>query len=168
MNKAEARKKEEDLKLGVQAFVDKHASSELVTWAILGGKEFMPQEPITSLDFVSVSDKGIPKQSVANLAGIMDVPMKDIASLLNLSYKTLGRKKNSDALDSLSSSLSIEIANTIAKGLSVFEDADKLNRWLQKENRSLNGKKPFELLRTPTGIKLVNRLLGRIEEGVYT
>ncbi|MEJ7683748.1 MAG: MbcA/ParS/Xre antitoxin family protein [Segetibacter sp.] len=71
-------------------------------------------------------------------------------------------------MDSLTSSLSIEIANTIAKGLSVFEDNNKLNRWLHKENRALQGKKPFDLLKTPTGIKMVNRLLSRIEEGVYT
>jgi putative toxin-antitoxin system antitoxin component (TIGR02293 family) len=94
--------------------------------------------------------------------------MKDMAMLLNVSYKTLGRKKKTDILDSLSSSLSIELAGTVAKGLTVFEDMDKFSRWLQKENRALQGKKPFELLSTPTGIKMVNKLLGRIEEGVYT
>ena len=94
--------------------------------------------------------------------------MKDMATLLNISYKTLGRKKGTDVLDSLASSLSIEIANTFTKGLSVFEDPDKFNHWLQKGNRALNGKKPFELLNTPTGIKLVNQVLGRIKEGVYT
>jgi uncharacterized protein (DUF2384 family) len=52
--------------------------------------------------------------------------------------------------------------------LSVFEDAQKLKRWLHKENKALNGQKPFDLLNTPTGIKLVNQILGRIEDGVYS
>lgn len=117
---------------------------------------------------MAVGIKGIPKLSVTNLALILDVPMKNMATLLNISYKTLGRKKDTDILDSISSSLSIEIASTIAKGLSVFEDANKLNRWLQKENRGLKGNKPFDLLQTPAGIKLVNQVLTRIEEGVYT
>ena len=94
--------------------------------------------------------------------------MKDMANLLNISYKTLGRKKNTDLLSSLASSLTIEIADTITKGLYVFEDATKLNRWLHKENKALNGNKPFDLLNTPTGIKLVNQILGRIGEGVYS
>lgn len=144
------------------------ASIDITTWMVLGGKDFMSTKPSSSLDFISASEKGIPKLSVEKLAWALAIPMVDMAGLLNVSYKTLGRKKKTDLLDELSSSLSIEIANTVAKGLSVFEDRDKFNRWLQKENRALKGKKPFELLHTPTGIKLVNQILGRIEEGVYS
>ncbi len=158
----------EDLSALVKKHIKKGASANLLTWVILGGKNFMPKQPVSDFDFLTASDKGITKQSLINLADIMDIPMKDIAILLNVSYKTLGRKQNTDILDSLVSSLSIEIANTIANGLSVFEEADKLNRWLQKENRALNGKKPIELLSTPTGIKMVNRVLSRMEEGIYT
>ena len=148
--------------------IKRNEPSNIITWIILGGKTFMASKPSSILDFVTASSKGIPKLSVLNLAAVLDVPMKDMAVLLNVSYKTLGRKKKTDVMDTISSSLSIEIANTIAKGLSVFEDSAKLNRWLHKENRALNGQKPFDLLNTPTGIKLVNQILGRIEEGVYT
>lgn len=149
-------------------YIKRNESINILTWLILGGTQFMPSKPSSTIDFVNASNKGIPKQSVVNLATVLAVPMKDIATLLNLSYKTLGRKKKTDTLDSITSSLSIEIANTISKGVSVFEDADKFNRWLHKENRALKGHKPFDLLNTPTGIKLVNQILGRIEEGVYT
>ena len=152
----------------LQLYLKKGASYDLITWVILGGKKFMPKEPVSGFDFITASDKGIPKLSVMNLADVMNIPMKDMAAMLNLSYKTLGRKKSTDTMDNLVSSLSIEIANTIAKGLSVFEDTIKFNHWLQKENRALQGKKPFELLNTPTGIRLVNRVLGRIEEGIYS
>ena len=161
-------REQEDITDIVKSYIKKGASSNLITWAILGGKIFMAREPVSGFDFVVASKKGITKQSIINLADIMDITMKDLASLLNVSYKTLGRKRRTDILGSLVSSLSIEIANTIANGLSVFEDADKLNRWLHKENRALNGRKPFELLNTPTGTKMVNKVLNRIEEGVYT
>lgn len=148
--------------------VRKGDSIQFITWLILGGKEFMPKEPASTLDFIDAGNKGIPKFSVSNLAELMDVPMKDMAVLLNVSYKTLGRKKATDLLDGLTSSLSIEIAHTFAKGLSVFENTKQFNHWLQKGNRALKGQKPFDLLNTPTGIKLVNQVLGRIAEGVYT
>lgn len=148
--------------------IDVKGSANELAWKILGGTKFMEKEPVSGLDFLVVSSKGISKSSVENLAHVMDIPMKDMAVLLNLSYKTLARKKTADVLNTLVSSLSIEIANTMAKGVSVFEDFDKLNRWLHKENKALNGQKPFDLLNTPTGIKLVNQVLGRIEDGVYS
>ena len=146
---------------------NKESFNHLV-WLILGGKEFLPNEPSTSMEYIHASSRGIPKLSVMNLAEILNVPMKDIASLLNVSYKTLGRLQRKDLLDPLESSLSIELANLTAQGMSVFEDLDKFNSWLKKENRALSGKRPFDLLNTPTGIKLVSQVLERIAEGVYT
>ena len=142
--------------------------SSLSTWEILGGKHFMPTVPKTNFEYIKVVNSGIKKQSVTRLAQLMNIPMKDMAALLNISYKTLGRKRESDKLDTISSSLSIEIAEVLSKGFSVFEDVGKLSRWLQKPNRALQGEKPIDLLNTPTGIKMIIRLLGRIEEGIYT
>ena len=164
VSKTGKQKVVEDLK----AVTKKRASTNELTWMILGGEQFMAHEPVSGLDFLTASAEGIPKLSIESLAGVMQIPMKDMAVLLNLSYKTLSRKKRTDVLSNLVSSLSIEIANTFAKGLAVFEDADRLNRWLHKENKALNGQKPFDLLNTPTGLKLVNQILGRIEEGVYS
>jgi putative toxin-antitoxin system antitoxin component (TIGR02293 family) len=159
------QKKDYTLNEKVAADMRNGASTGSIAWLILGGNEFMPEKPASDFDFIN---RNIKKLSVASLASVLNVPMKDMATLLNISYKTLGRKKRSDSLDNLSSSLSIEIANTIAKGITVFDEPEKLNRWLQKENKALNGQKPFDLLNTPTGIKMVNRILGRIEEGVYS
>ncbi|MEJ7767454.1 MAG: antitoxin Xre/MbcA/ParS toxin-binding domain-containing protein [Chitinophagaceae bacterium] len=151
----------------VMAKLTKHYIYD-TAWAILGGESFMAEEPVSTLDFLAASINGIPKLAVENLAAILKIPMKDMAALLNLSYKTLARKRKTDVLNNVVSSLSIEIANTISKGLAVFEDADKFNRWLHKENKILKGQKPFNLLNTPTGIKLVSQILGRIDEGVYS
>lgn len=139
-----------------------------VVYLILGGKQFLPKAPVSTIEYVTASLKGIPKQSLINLSELMHIPMKEIAVLLNVSYKTLGRKGKNDLLNPLESSLSIELANVTAKGMFVFEDAEKYSRWLQKENRALSGKKPIQLLNTPTGIRLVSQVLERIEEGVYT
>lgn len=157
-----------DLQEKIAGYIRKGSSASFITWDILGGKTFMSKEPVSTLDFLAVSNSGITMQSAINLASILDIPMKDMADLLNVSYKTISRKKNTDLLDELSSSLIIEIAGTIATGLALFEDAEKLRRWLKKENKALMGKKPIELLNTPTGIKLVNNILHRIEEGIYT
>ena len=152
----------------VVTYVNSGTSQNKLTWAILGGKTFLDKMPGSTLDFVSAGQQGIPKKSVIHLADFLNIPLKEVASLLNISYKTLGRKKPLERMDTLSSSLSIEIASTMARGYMVFENAEKFNRWLHKKNKALEGKTPYELLNTPTGINIVNKLLTRIEEGVYT
>jgi putative toxin-antitoxin system antitoxin component (TIGR02293 family) len=163
-----AKVEENDPDYVVNNYVKKGVSEYLLTWVILGGTAFMAHKPSSVYDFISASNKGISRQSIINLADIMSVPMKDMAELLNISYKTFSRKNDNEVFDVVVSSLSIEIATTVSRGLSVFEDAGKFNRWLHKENRALGDKKPFELLNIPTGIKMVNKVLNRIEEGVYT
>ena len=146
----------------------KNVSQSEMTWKLLGGRHFMAHKPKTSLEFYGAVRRGVPKLSIDFLAQVMNIPMTKMAILLNLSYKTLTRKNKVDLLDTPVSSHAFEIAETIAKGLGVFEDEERLNRWLNKENRALNGAKPYDLLDTSAGIKLVNGILGRIEEGVYS
>jgi putative toxin-antitoxin system antitoxin component (TIGR02293 family) len=141
---------------------------EEIKWELLGGKLFSPSMPETALEFYDVVNNGIPKVSVDILAEVMEIPMTKMAHLLNLSYKTLTRKNKKDLLDPIVSSHTYEMTDVIAKGLEVFEDGEKLKRWLHKENRALKGKKPFDLLNTPTGIRLINQVLGRLEEGIYS
>lgn len=157
-----------DIVIALDRSLKNRDSVNTLAYLILGGKDFLPKEPSSAMEYIVASLKGIPKLSLINLSHILDIPMKSIATMLNVSYKTLGRKSNKDLLNPLESSLSIELANLTATGITVFEDSDKFKRWLQKENRAMGGKKPVSLLNTPTGIKLVSQVLERIQEGIYT
>lgn len=94
--------------------------------------------------------------------------MLQMAELLNLSYKIISRKKGDELMDSWISAHAIEIASIAAKGLAVFESDIKFNRWLRKPNAALHFQTPLSLLKSPTGIRLVGQVLGRIEEGIYS
>lgn len=144
------------------------ASEESLAWGMLGGDVFLVKEPSSALEYVAAGREGIRKAAVEHLSRQMSIPMKDMADLLSVSYKTLSRKRSEDRLDPLTSSMSIEIAGAVARGLIVFEDIDRLRRWLRKENRALGGSRPLDLLSTPTGIRMVCRLLHRIQEGILT
>jgi hypothetical protein len=60
-------------------------SPDEITWEILGGKRFMPSQPTYHPDFLTIGNTGIPKLSVVSLSEVLDVPMKDIPTLLNIS-----------------------------------------------------------------------------------
>ena len=45
---------------------------------------------------------------------------------------------------------------------------EKAERWMRKKNRALGDRRPIELLESEEGIHAVERILGRVEHGVYS
>jgi putative toxin-antitoxin system antitoxin component (TIGR02293 family) len=139
----------------------------LLSW--LGGNNKVKRNILSDFDVLSLGESGISKASAEYLALQLGLTRKAFAEeILDMSIKTLERKKPADKLDRRISSHMLEIAKIMVHALAVFEDADKLKRWLHKENKALNNMKPVQLFSTLTGLNLVNDVLGRIEEGVYS
>lgn len=145
--------------------VPKENDKSVAYW--LGGHFSNPLR--SDFDLINAGNDGVPKASIDELASHLGISRKSMAEdILDLSVKTLERKALSDKLDKRTSSHALEIAKVLQHAYEVFEDEDKLRRWINKENRSLNGMKPVALFATLTGLNLVNDILGRIEEGVYS
>jgi putative toxin-antitoxin system antitoxin component (TIGR02293 family) len=121
------------------------------------------------LDYIRLSNTGITKASINTLADYLGVSRKYISeNIFDLSVKTMERKEDDEKLSRKISSHALEIAKLLQHAYHVFRDEEKLKRWLSRENRALNNMKPVELLDTLSGLVLVDDVLGRIEEGVYT
>ncbi|RPI35315.1 MAG: DUF2384 domain-containing protein, partial [Hyphomicrobiaceae bacterium] len=48
-----------------------------------------------------------------------------------------------------------------------FDAAKWLGQWIERPQPSLGGRKPADLLDTPTGVEIVARLLGSIQSGAF-
>ncbi len=59
------------------------------------------------------------------------------------------------------------VSNSTAPEARDFDAAKWLGRWLETPQPALGGRKPAELIDTPTGFQVVARLLGAIESGAY-
>jgi len=59
------------------------------------------------------------------------------------------------------------IANSTAEEAKHFDAAKWLGVWLERPQPTLGGRKPADLIDTPTGLEVVARLLGSIESGSY-
>ena len=142
------------------------AKTELVYW--LGGGSLV--SPISSeFDLISAGQKGIAKASIDELANYLGISRKAMAEdIFDLSVKTMERKSPKDKMDRRTSAHAIEIAKVMQHAYEVFEDEQKLKHWVNKENKALNGAKPVLLFSTLTGLNMVNDVLGRIEEGIYS
>jgi putative toxin-antitoxin system antitoxin component (TIGR02293 family) len=123
----------------------------------------------SDFDVIEWGAQGVTKASIDDLTAHMGITRKVMAEeLLGMSVKTLERKTPKEKLDQQVSSHAIEIAKIMQHAWEVFGDEEKLKRWMNRENRALNDLKPVFLLKTLTGINMVNDILGRIQEGVYS
>jgi putative toxin-antitoxin system antitoxin component (TIGR02293 family) len=139
----------------------------VVRW--LGGARFVNTEIQSEFDFITISHIGIRKGSIDELSRFIGVSRKVMAEdILDISIKTLERKTAKQKLDRRISSHALEIAKIMHHAYQVFEDDEKIKIWMNTANKALNGMKPVQLMGTLTGLVMINEVLGRIEEGIYS
>jgi putative toxin-antitoxin system antitoxin component (TIGR02293 family) len=144
-------------------------SQELSFVHLLGGKSIVTKPIRSEFDIIDLSNDGLTKASLDALIGHLGISKKAFSeNILDASVKTLERKKSTDKLDKHTSSLVIEIAKVVEHAFAVFENEEKVKSWLSTPNKALNNIKPIDLFYMPTGLNMVNDILGRIEEGVYS
>ena len=85
------------------------------------------------------------------------------------SARTLQRKRTeSTALSADESDRLARLARLLVRAEEALGDADRARRWLSQPNRALGGQRPLTLLDSDAGSSAVERVLGRIEHGVYS
>ena len=121
-------------------------------------------------DYSPVDDirKGLPASSVLHLARTLRTTEHDLLPIIGMSDRTLQRRrKEKKPLDPVESDRLYRLAKTYARANEVFENEDVALDWLKSANRSL-GSIPLLLLDTEAGTDMVERVLTRIEHGVYS
>ena len=114
-------------------------------------------------------EKGASSRSIDALKAQLDVADDVLAELLGVSEKTLTRaRKAGGRLDAVTSDRLFRVAKIAALARHVFERQEPALRWLKREQPGLGGRTPLSFLTTSVGIEEVERLLLRIEHGVYS
>jgi putative toxin-antitoxin system antitoxin component (TIGR02293 family) len=135
----------------------------------LGGKKALGANPKTAIDWEKIIHAGMPVRSVEALKENIAVPDMLLAQLLGISEKTLSRARTAQArLDSVVSDRLFRVARIVALAIEVLETEPAALRWLKRSQIGLGGRVPLALLTTDIGRDQVEKLLLRIEHGVYT
>lgn len=112
---------------------------------------------------------GMPARSLDRLAERLRVPIAEVQSILGLPPATAARKRAAKAaLKPAISDRIVRIANIWTIASSVLESEEKASAWLQQPNRALGGNIPLRMLDTEMGAREVERVLHRLEFGVYS
>lgn len=135
---------------------------------ILGGNKSLSKSLSGDIDLISLSRKGIKVSSLKSLADYLGINMETMSSLLHSSYRNIQRKNGEELLDSLKSEKVLELAAFVRWGIEVIGDKDSFAEWVRSPLVALGNKAPLEFLDTSFGIQILTKILGRLQQGVYS
>jgi putative toxin-antitoxin system antitoxin component (TIGR02293 family) len=142
------------------------------TWnlsSLLGGRQVLGVVPKSAHGWHDTISRGVPIRSAMAFKQRLGVPDALLAHLLGISQKTLSRaRKSASSLDAVASDRLFRIARIAALAGSVLGSDEAALAWLRRPQVGLGGHVPIELLTTSVGTQEVERLLLRIEHGVYS
>jgi putative toxin-antitoxin system antitoxin component (TIGR02293 family) len=122
----------------------------------------------SDLGVANVVRAGVPAEAVdeAIKSGAVEPAlMYDVV----VARRTLAHRKSRDqTLTPDESDRLARVLRVCARAEDALGDPRRAYRWLRKENRALSGKTPLELLSSDAGARAVEKVLGRIEHGVYS
>ena len=113
--------------------------------------------------------KGFPFRVMERLGRNLELPMKALAELAQIRNRTLHRRKEEGRLQPDESDRLLRVSRIFARAIELFEGDDKAARhWLSAPQRALGGTVPLALAKTELGALEVERLIGRLEHGVFS
>ncbi len=109
--------------------------------------------------------KGIRPKVFYDFADSIKMPEKKLATLINLSSRTISNYKDQQkSLEPVQSEHLLKLIALFGKGEELFGNIDEFNYWLQKPLWS-SKEQPIDWLMTSGGVDLVNDEMDRLAHG---
>lgn len=124
-----------------------------------------PRKPLSDLEIIEQVRHGLPISAISNLSHALSMSKENICNVLGLSARTMSRRQvfKKEEADKL-----FRVARVLALAINVLEDSEHAIEWLNTPKLALDHQTPLSLLDTEIGAREVEKLLKRIEYGVYT
>lgn len=113
---------------------------------------------------------GLPFRSIATVADQIGLSTEELAKKIGVSRSTFHRRKkvSGTRLSTQESDALARYATLTTKAIDTFDgDVDAAKRWLGSPQPGLGDTVPLEIARTTPGFREVEKLLTRIDLGVY-
>jgi putative toxin-antitoxin system antitoxin component (TIGR02293 family) len=112
--------------------------------------------------------KGIKYPAVPKVQKWLDISGAELGRIINVSPRTLSRRKGEGRLRPDESDRLYRITRLIKQAEEVLEGKETAIRWLKAPNYALGGVTPLDFADTEVGGEEISELLGRIEHGVFS
>ncbi|WP_461117698.1 antitoxin Xre/MbcA/ParS toxin-binding domain-containing protein [Spirosoma jeollabukense] len=123
---------------------------------------------LTEQEIISRSRQGVLRAEADRVAALVGLTDKELAVALGLSASYLHRLKLDQRISQDASERLLLLENLLLHALDTFEERSKtVLSWLRSPLRELDYQPPLQALDTVTGYTLVDRVLGRIDYGIF-
>jgi putative toxin-antitoxin system antitoxin component (TIGR02293 family) len=113
--------------------------------------------------------RGMDPRILSQLSETLGFSVEGVADIVAISRSTIVRRTaRHQLLNQEQSERVLRFLRLYRKALSVFKTKEVAINWFQTENRALGDKTPLEFSKTEPGARLVENILGRISEGVFS
>ena len=120
------------------------------------------------LKMAELVSNGLPAATLRHLAAAFGLMPTGIASLVNITEKTILRRLHAKGkLKPDESERVARIMRVFVRAVEVLQSEAKARAWLAKPLRVLAGKSPMQLMASEQGAREVEQVLGRLEHGVF-
>ncbi len=137
---------------------------------LLGGRSVLGRTVRTDSELIAAVRDGLPFLALRHLFdefASTDLAVQEMYSLVG-SPRTLQRKQAARTrLTAAESDRVARVARVLARAEEAIGDKARARLWLTEPTAALGGRRPVELLDSDLGTGQVERVLGRIEHGVY-
>jgi putative toxin-antitoxin system antitoxin component (TIGR02293 family) len=121
----------------------------------------LPNEQIAALE------RGLPSASLAQIAGMLNLPKQSIIAALRLAQRTITlREKTRKPFTLEESERLLRVLRLHRLARQVFTSNEAVAQWLSAPDRSLGMKSPLEMLATDVGAAKVENLAQAMMHGV--
>jgi len=128
----------------------------------LGGKRTLRRTLSSDAQLRDAIREGFPPAVVQELLQASGLTLKELAAALDLSPRSLQRRRRSGRLAQYESDRLYRLARIVAIANEYLGDHERATRWLKRPNRALGGIAPVSAMDTELGARQVENVLGRI------
>jgi len=133
--------------------------------AELGGKQALGRTFASDRDMREAIREGFPPAVVEKLMRASGLTLKELADALDLSPRSLQRRRRTGRLARYESDRLYRLARIVALANEYLGGHERALSWLKRPNRALGGIAPVGAIDTEPGARQVENILGRIAYG---
>lgn len=120
-------------------------------------------------DLVRAVTKGLPYRTFERFRRNTSLSFERIADLIDIPRRTMTRRKREGRFLPDESDRLLRASRLLGKTLELFEgDMDAATEWLTTAQPGLGGSVPLDIARSELGAREVERLVSRLEHGVFS
>jgi putative toxin-antitoxin system antitoxin component (TIGR02293 family) len=129
--------------------------------------EYIGIAPESEFDLAKIVESGLPTASLTLLKQ-KGLTFSEISEIV-INPRTLKhRKARREHLSHEETDRMVRVARIVALAENIFGNPAKALRWLRTEDDRMGGRRPLSMLQTDAGGRLIESMLGQIDEGVYS